>query len=205
MADVVKAEGLVIAYNKDGNIYPIACSRNATLSVNRDFYTLAAKTSGKFKEFIAGRRTFTISGNGLLKLAESNMQPFALFDLFGSSDVTYTGYLDIIDNQNNFAVYKFDCIFQDVSLESSSGTNFATYSYTLQGTGPFTAVSTTSTQTVTGGQVTAQNPATQKLVAVGIGGKWYYNYTVTGTSPNFVINIGSSFNGQTAVMAYFPV
>lgn len=205
MADVVKAEGLVIAYNKDGNIYPIACSRNATLSVTRDFYTLAAKTSGKFKEFIAGRRTFTISGSGLLKMAESYMQPFALFDLFGSTDVTYTGYLDIIDNQNNFAVYKFNCIFQDVSLESTSGTNFASYNYTLQGTGPFTAVSTTSTQTVTSGQVTAQDPAVQKLVAVGIGGKWYYNYTVTGTSPNFVINIGSAFNGQTAVMAYFPV
>jgi len=203
MADVVKAEGLVITYSKSGQVYPIACSRNATLSVSRDFYTLAAKTSGKFKEFLPGRRTFTISGNGLLKLSESFMHGFTLFDLFQTNDTTYTAYLEIIDNQNNFYVYKFNCIFQDVSLESSSGTQFATYNYTIQGTGGFTAVSQYSTQTVTSGQVTALDPDVYRLVGVGIGGKWYFNYTVTGTSPNFVINIGSAFNGQTANMVYF--
>lgn len=203
MADVVKAEGLVITYTKNGQVYPLACTKNATLSINRDFYTLAAKTSGKFKEFIAGRRTFTISGNGLLKLTGTYMHGFDIFDLFGSNDTTYTAYLEIIDNQNTFQVYKFNCIFQDVSLESSSGTNFATYSYTIQGTGAFTSVSQYSSQTVTSGQVTALDPAIYRLVGVGIGGKWYYNYSVSGTSPNFVINIGSSFNGQTANMVYF--
>lgn len=203
MADVVKAEGLVITYTKNGQVYPLACTKNATLSINRDFYTLAAKTSGKFKEFIAGRRTFMISGNGLLKLTGTYMHGFDIFDLFGSNDTTYTAYLEIIDNQNTFQVYKFNCIFQDVSLESSTGTNFATYSYTIQGTGAFTSVSQYSSQTVTSGQVTALDPAIYRLVGVGIGGKWYYNYSVTGTSPNFVINIGSSFNGQIANMVYF--
>lgn len=205
MADVVKAEGLVIAYQRSGNVYPLACTKNATLSINREFLQLASKTSGKFREVIPYKRSFSISGTGLLKLSGTYMQDFNMFDLFGSSDVLYTAYLDIIDNQNNFQVYKFQCYFSDISLESTSGSNFATYSYTLQGTGAFTSITTYSSQTVTSGQVTANDPDVYKLVAVGIGGKWYYNYTVSGTSPNFYINIGTQFNGQTATMAYFSI
>jgi hypothetical protein len=205
MADVVKAEGLVIALTKDGNVYPLACTKDATLSVNRELLALAPKTDGKFKEFLPYKRQFTISGNGLLKLDQSYMHGFGVFDLFDTSDTLYTAYLDIIDNQNNFKVYKFSCYFTDVSLESSNGTQFSSYSYTLQGSGPFTLASVTSQQTVTSGQVTAQDPAVNKLVAVGIGGKWYYNYAVTGTTPNFIINIGTSFNGQTATMVYFAI
>lgn len=203
MADVVKAEGLVITYTKNGKVYPLACTKNATLSISREFLQLAPKTDGKFREVIPYKRSYTISGTGLLKLVGTYMQDFNMFDLFGSSDTLYTCYLEIIDNQNNFQVYKFQCYFSDISLESTSGTNFATYSYTLQGTGPFTAVTQYSSQTVSSGQVTASDPDVYRLVGVGIDGKWYFNYTVEGTSPNFYINIGTSFNGKTAVMAYF--
>jgi hypothetical protein len=205
MADVVKAEGLVITLTKSGNVYPLACTKNATLSISRDYFTLASKTLGKFKEFIPAKKTFTISGTGLLKLTESFMHGFQIFDLFGSSDTMYTAYLDIIDAQNNFYVYKFNCYFTDISLESTSGTNFATYSYTLQGTGGFTIASVYASPTVTSGQVTANDPDAYKLVAVGIDGKWYYNYTVEGTSPNFYINIGTQFNGKTANLVYFAI
>ena len=205
MADVVKAEGLVITLTKSGNVYPLACTRNATLSVTREMLALAPKTDGKFREFIPYKRQFTVTGNGLLKLSQSYMHGFQIFDLFGSSDTKYTAYLDIIDTSNNFYVYKFECYFTDISLDSTSGTEFATYNYTLQGTGGFTAVSQYASPTVTSGQVTALDPNVYKLVAVGIEGKWYYNYSVEGTSPNFYINIGTQFNGKTANLVYFAI
>lgn len=205
MADVVKAEGLVITLTKSGNVYPLACTRNASLSINRDFISLAPKTDGKYRDYLANRRSFTISGSGLLKLSESYMHGFQAFDLFGSSDTLYTAYLDIIDKQNNFYVYKFQCYFSDISLESTSGQELSSYSYTLQGTGPLTAASQYASPTVSSGQVTAYDPDVYKLVAVGIEGKWYYNYTVAGTSPNFYINIGTQFNGKTANLVYFAI
>ena len=168
MADVVKAEGLVITLTKSGNVYPIACTRNATLSISRDFLQLAPKTDGKFRDFLPYRKQFTISGSGLLKLSESFMHGFQIFDLFGTTDTLYTGYLDIIDKQNNFYVYKFQCYFSEVSLESTSGQELATYNYTLQGTGPLTSASVYASPTVVSGQVTANNPDVYKLSLIHI-------------------------------------
>ena len=205
MADVVKAEGLVITFTKNGNVYPLACTKDATLSVSRDFLELAPRSNGIFREYLPNRRTFTVSGSGLLKLSQSYMHGFQIFDLFGSSDTMYTAYLDIIDAQNNFYVYRFNCYFTDISLASTSGTNFATYNYTVQGTGDFTIASQYASPTVVSGQVTANDPDTYKLVAVGIEGKWYYNYSVQGTSPNFYINIGTEFNGKTANIVYYSI
>lgn len=43
MADPVKAEGLVIAYTVGSTIYPLACAKDATLSIASDMLELAPK------------------------------------------------------------------------------------------------------------------------------------------------------------------
>jgi len=202
MADVVKAEGLVIAYTLNDDVYPLACAKNASLTVSRDFLELAPKTNGLYREYIPARRNFTISGSGLMKLAQDYMHPFAFFEeFFTGTDVKYTAYLDIIDAQNNYRVYEFDCYIQDLTLDSTVGSN-VTYSYNIQGSGNFRELTIVDTYTVSGGTIPARNPATHKLVAVGYGGKWYYNYTVTGS---FVITLGASLNGTSVVAAYIAL
>jgi hypothetical protein len=202
MADVVKAEGLVIAYTFENNVYPLACAKNSSLNISRDFLELAPKTNGLYREFIPARRNFTISGSGLVKMAQAFMQPFEFFEeFFTGSDVKYTAYLDIIDAQNNYRVFEFDCYIQDLTLDSTIGAN-ATYSYNIQGSGNFTELTVVDTYTVTSGTIPARNPATHKLVAVGYGGKWYYNYTVTGS---FVITLGSALNGTSVIAAYIAL
>jgi hypothetical protein len=202
MADVVKAEGLVIAYTLDGDVYPLACAKNSSLTISRDFLELAPKTNGLYREFIPARRNFTISGSGLMKLAQSFMQPFAFFEeFFTGSDTKFTAYLDIIDAQNNYRVFSFDCYIQDLTLDSTVGTN-VTYSYNIQGSGAFTELTVVDTYTVASGTITARDPADFKLVAVGYGGKWYYNYTVTGS---FVISLGTALNGTSVVAAYIAL
>lgn len=202
MADVVKAEGLVIAYTLNDDVYPLACAKNASLTVSRDFLELAPKINGLYREYIPARRNFTISGSGLMKLAQDYMHPFAFFEeFFTGTDVKYTAYLDIIDAQNNYRVYEFDCYIQDLTLDSTVGSN-VTYSYNIQGSGNFTELTIVDTYTVSGGTIPARNPSTHKLVAVGYGGKWYYNYTVTGS---FVITLGAALNGTSVVAAYIAL
>lgn len=200
MADAVKAEGLVLALtNESGGVYPFACAKDANLTITSEPIELAPKVNSAYRQYIKGRKTYTISGSGLVKLVESNMQPVTFFEPFiESTDITYVGYLDIIDNQNNYKVYQFNCVITSLSIDLNVG-NFGQYSYTLQGTGPFTEITSVDTYTVSGGTITARDPLTYKLVAVGYGGKWYYNYTI---SAGPVINLGSSLNGTSVTAVY---
>lgn len=200
MADAVRAEGLVLALtNESGGVYPFACAKDANLTITSEPIELAPKVNSAYRQYIKGRKTYTISGSGLVKLVESNMQPITFFEPFiESTDVTYIGYLDIIDQQNNYKIFKFNCIITSLSIDSNVG-NFGQYSYTLQGTGPFTEITSVDTYTVAGGTITARATTSWKLVAVGYGGKWYYNYTV---SAGPVINLGSSLNGTTVMAVY---
>ena len=203
MADIVKTEGLVLAItDSSGNVYPFACANNSSISITKDLIELAPKTNTNYREYINGRQTATISGSGLVKIVQSNMQPITFFDSFiEATDTSYIGYLDLIDPQNNYKLYKFSCILQSLTLDSSySGT--PTYNFTLQVTGTFTELTVVDTYTVTAGTITARSTATHKLVAVGYGGKWYYNYNV---SAGPVINLGSSLNGTSVVAAYIAI
>ena len=207
MAEVVTSEGLVIAATDlSGNVYPFACTKNATLSISSDFLELAAKTNGIFREYIKGKQSFTVSGSGLIKMSQSYLQPITFFDSFiEGSDTSFICYLDIIDKSGNYKVYKLSCFVQSLTLESTTSQN-STYSFTLQGTGPMTEITVVDSYVVSSGKITARNTATHKLVAVGIAGVWYYNYTVTNEGGGvFTITIGTSFNGQTVKAAYLTL
>ena len=207
MADVLKAEGLVLtATYSNGDVFPFACAKNSSINVSRDFIELAPKTSGYFREYIIGRTGFTVSGNGLIKLIQSYMNAFAFFDQFIlNQDTTFKAYLDMIDNQNNYKVYKFDAIMQDLTLDSTIG-EIPTYSYTLQGTGPIELINVVDQYTVASGVITGRNPANFKLTAVGYQGKWYFNYTVTEPSAGvFVISLGAGLNGVVVTASYLAL
>lgn len=203
MADAVKAEGLVIAYtDSSGNVYPLACAKDASLQVTRDLLELAPKTNNTFRRFIPSKRSFTISGSGLIKLVGTTQHGLDFFDdMFTTIDTNYVAYLDIIDAQNNYKVYQFNCYISNLTLDSTVN-NFANYSFTLQGNGAFTEITEVDTATVTSGTVPGRSTTSWKLVAVGYGGKWYYNYSV---SAGPVINLGTSLNGVSVVAAYIAI
>ena len=206
MAEVVTAQGLVLAFtNASGGVYPFACTKDAQISITRDFLELAPRTNGIFREYLQNRTSFNISGSGLVKMVQSNLQPITFFDNFiEGSDQEFVGYLDMIDASGNYKVYQFNCIIQDLSLNSTTSQN-AGYSFTLQGTGPLTEITEVDSYTVSSGSIAGRDTATYKLVAVGIEGVWYYNYTVTGTTPTFSINIGTSYNGKVVKAVYIAL
>ena len=201
MADPVKAEGLVIAYTVGSTIYPLACTKDATMTIASDMLELAPKTNNTHRQFIPTKRAFTISGSGLVKIVGTNQHGIDFFeDLLTTTNTKYTAYLDIIDPQNNYRVYQFQCYVQSVDY-SSTVNNFAQYNYTLQGTGGFTELTVVDTYTVSSGTIPGRSTSTHKLVAIGYGGKWYYNYSVVSTT----ITLGTALNGTSVVAAYITI
>jgi len=207
MADVLKAEGLVLAVTySNGDVFPFACAKNSSINVSRDFIELAPKSNGYFREYLIGRTGFTISGSGLVKLAQSYMQPFYFFDEFMLNiDTTFKAYLDFIDNQNNYKVYKFDCIMQDLTIDSTIEA-FPTYNYTLQGTGPIELINIVDQEVVASGTIDGRDPALYKLTAVGYNGQWYFNYVVTEPSVGvYEIDLGIDLDGVTVTASYLAL
>jgi predicted secreted protein len=207
MAEAVKAEGLVIAVtNSSGGVYPFACAKDSTITISRDVIELAPKTNNIYREYIKGRQSFTISGSGLVKLAESNMQPITFFDdYFDGTDSEVVCYLDMIDTSNNYRVYQFNAIITELALASNVGA-IGQYNYSMQGSGPFTELTVVDTYSVSSGKITARSTSTHKLVAVGFGGKWYYNYTVTDEGGGvFTITIGTAYNGVSVKAVYIAL
>jgi hypothetical protein len=59
---------------------------------------------------------------------------------------------------------------------------------------------------VSSGKITARSTASWKLVAVGIEGSWYYNYSVTNEGGGvFSISFGTAYNGKSVKAAYIPI
>lgn len=210
MADVIKAEGLVLAaMDASNNVYPFACATNSNITINSETIELAPKTNTTYRSYLSGRQTFTVSGSGLAKLVESNMQGVNFFDNFiTGTNTKFKCFLDLIDNQNNYQSYEFECFITSLSLDSTYG-SFTTYNYTLQGTGAIIDTLIRDQDVVASGKVTApagsEPGGVYKLVAVGYGGKWYFNYTVTLDGATPVINLGSGLNGTTVTHCYTAI
>lgn len=210
MADTLKAEGLVIAaMDSSGNAYPFACATNSSISISGETLEIATISNNSYRSFIGGRQSFTVSGSGLAKMTETSMNGINFFDNFiTGTNTKFKCYLDLIDNQNNYQSYEFYVIITSLSLDSTYGA-FPTYSYTLQGASPISDTLTRLQTTVASGKINAldgsQTGGIYKLVAVGYGGKWYFNYTVTLDGGVAVIVLGSALNGTVVTHAYTTI
>jgi len=215
MAYNITAEGLVMTLTSGGNTYPIACAKDVSINLNRSFLELAPKTNEVFREFLPERVTGTITGNALVLLEGSYSHPTTVLfnDMYDTTPTLFTITFDILDNKTsapNYIAYETTAYLQDITMNSATGQN-PSYSFTLQISGPIvpsTSITTTlgAQQTLASGKVTAQNPASWTLFAVGINGKWYYNYTVTTTSPGvYEILIPGVANGTKISILYKKV
>lgn len=210
MADTLKAEGLVIAaMDSSGNVYPFACATNSIIEFSADTIEISTISNSTYRSFINGRQSFTVSGSGLAKMTETSMNGINFFDNFITGNNTkFKCFLDLIDNQNNYQSYEFYVIITSLSLDSTYG-SFPRYSYTLQGASPITDTLTRLQNTVASGKITAlggsEPGGIYKLVAVGYGGKWYFNYTVTLDGGVAVIVLGSALNGTVVTHAYTAI
>jgi hypothetical protein len=191
------------------NVYPFACATNSSITISGETLEIATISNNSFRSFVSGRQSFTVSGSGLAKMTETSMNGINFFDNFiTGTNTKFKCFLDLIDNQNNYQSYEFYVIITSLTLDSTYG-SFPTYSYTLQGASPITDTLIRDQDVVASGKVTAaagsEPGGIYKLVAVGYGGKWYFNYTVTLDGATPIINLGSALNGTTVTHAYTAI
>ena len=140
MADVLTSGGLVLYVSDGTNMYPFACTKTSSLVINRDMIELAPKTNGTFREYLKGRMTYTLTGDGLIKISQSGMHPLPFFDDFiTGTDTLYNGRFDMIDPQGNYLKYSFSCYIQNLTLSRTYGST-PSYAFVLQGVGPLVAI-----------------------------------------------------------------
>ena len=192
-----------MAINDGTNIYPFACAKNSTMTISSDMLELAPKTNSVFREFIPNRKTFTISGSGLCKLVETTKQSLTFFnDFITGVDTKYVAYLDLIDSSNNYKSYEFSCYITSLSIDSTYGSN-TSYNFELQGTSEILSLTESDTYIVASGKITGRDSTLYKLVAIGYGGAWYYNYVVTNPSAGvYEIIMGTALNGVSVKAVY---
>jgi hypothetical protein len=128
---VVQANGLVLYVVLGSGYYPIACTRDVTISTETEMIETAPKENGIWRAYAPGRITGTISGNGLV-----NIQPGAgyysalnVWD-YQFSQETVLVKADISDGTDTY-IYECQCLVQSVQLTGSAA-NPMGFSYTLQ-------------------------------------------------------------------------
>lgn len=213
MAYNITAEGLVMTLTYGGNTYPVACAKDVSINLNRSFLELAPKTNEVFREYYPERVSGTITGNALVLLEGSYAHPMTVLfqDMYDINPTLFTVTFDVLDNKTsapNYIAYETTAWLQDITMNSATGQN-PSYSFTLQISGPVIPSNlgggtlSTDQQTLASGKITALNPATTTLFAIGINGKWYYNYTVTTPSAGvYEILIPGVANGTKITALY---
>jgi predicted secreted protein len=160
MADAVKGKDVVFYAKLGANYYPFACAKEVTISQTTDKLELAPYTTGKWRSYIYGRTSGTITGNGVVKVvADANR--YGIFDLIDyqlQHQIILTRYTTT-DPQGNFKTYEVPCLIDEVTFTGTVG-QLATYSFTL---------------TMSGDPEFNQTPITQPLTDVD-----FWDYTATG-------------------------
>jgi len=198
-----------------GNTYPIACAKDVSISLSRSFLELASYNNEVFREYLPERVTGTITGNALVLLEGDYSHPMTVLfqDMYDTTPTLFTITFDVLDNKTsapNYIAYETTAYLQDITMNSATGQN-PSYSFTLQISGavvPSTSGTTTLAQqaTLASNKVTAQNPASWKLFAIGFNGKWYYSYVVTNPSAGvYEILIPGVTNGTKISILYKSV
>ena len=206
MADPVRGENVVFYAKLGTSYYPFACAKEVTITQTTDKIELAPYTTGKWRSFIYGRTSGTITGSGIVKIDPGNSK-YSIFDLlnFQTDHIIVLTRYTVTDPQSNQKTYDVPCLIDEVTLSGTVG-QFATYSFTLTMSGdpefnqtpindPLTDVDSWD-YTATGGETTISDAS---LIGVdvldirrnGIGLQVITAGTPTGSQVKFISGSGS--------------
>lgn len=131
MADPVKGENVVFYAKLGTSYYPFACAKEVTITQTTDKIELAPYTTGKWRSYIYGRTSGTITGNGIVKI-DAGAGKYSIFDLlnFQTDHIIVLTRYTLTDPQSNQKTYDVPCLIDEVTLSGTVG-QFATYSFTL--------------------------------------------------------------------------
>lgn len=143
MSNLVKGENVTV-FKYDSNILawvPYACARSCSFSIETDTIETSITGSGKYRTFVPRSNASTGSLEGLTQLGTVNNVSIAdLITLQISHEILLMRWEDVADNGQIFT--KELEMFITNTTQTASFDNVATFSVSLQGTGPITLVYT---------------------------------------------------------------
>lgn len=131
MADAVRGDGVIFYAKLGTTYYPFACAKDVTITHTTDKIELAPYTSGKWRSYIYGRTTGTITSSGVVKVVPDSGKNgiFDLLDSLKAHLIVLTKY-SVADPQGNTKTYDVPCLIDDVTMSATIGQT-ATWSFNL--------------------------------------------------------------------------
>ena len=131
MSDVVRGDGVIFYAKLGTTFYPFACSKDVTITHTTDKIELAPYTSGKWRSYIYGRTTGTITSSGVVKVVPDSGKNgiFDLLDSLKEHFIILTKY-SVVDPSGNTKTYEVPCLIDEVTISGTVGAT-ATYTFTL--------------------------------------------------------------------------
>jgi hypothetical protein len=206
MADVVRGDGVIFYAKLGTTYYPFACSKDVTITHTTDKIELAPYTSGKWRSYIYGRTTGTITSSGVVKVLPDSGKNgiFDLLDSLKEHFIILTKY-SVTDPQGNSKTYEVPCLIDEVTISGTVGAT-ATYTFSLTVNGdpsfdqvvvdtPLTDVDSWS-YTATGGETVISDSSILGVDVLdvrrnGIGLEVIYSGTPTGNQVYYNSSAGS--------------
>jgi hypothetical protein len=143
MSELVKGENVtVFKYVASINAWvPYACARSCSFSIETDTIETSITGSGKYRTFVPRSNASTGSLEGLTQLEKiNNLSISDLIQLQVDHEILLMRWEDVSDNGDVFT--KELEMFITNTTQTASFDNVATFSVSLQGTGPITLVYT---------------------------------------------------------------
>ena len=110
-----------------GTYYPIACAKEASITITQDTLELAPKTNHRYKKFIANRISGSITGSGITQFTSTfNIISLSTLQLAGTNVLTK---FEMTENGVT-KTYAVDCIIEEINFSASS-TGFANDTFKL--------------------------------------------------------------------------
>jgi len=139
---VVSPNGIVLYAKVGAGYYPIACSKDVSITTESGSLELAPKTNGIWREYTYERLSGSITGSGLVQVvSDAGLYNVLNIWSYQFSQLPVLCKFQITDDAANVSVYECTCLVESVTI-AGSATAPATFNYTLKINGSFSATTT---------------------------------------------------------------
>ena len=150
---IVQPNGMVLYARLGAGYYPIACTKDISVTTNSGSIETAPKTNGLWRTFEYERLDGSITGSGLINVVP-DAGKYSVLSIWNYqfSQLPVLVKFEIEDADGNLSVYECETIVESVTLSGTSSGSGSSFNYTLKITGP---LSNSSTPTAGGTTVNA--------------------------------------------------
>ena len=141
---VIQPNGIVLYTKLGSGYYPIACSKDVTITTESGTIETAPKSNGLWRTFEYERLTGSITGSGLVQVV-SDSGKYNVLNIWSYqfSQLPVLCKFQMTDDAStpNVSVYECTALVENVSI-TGSATNAGSFTYQLKISGEFTASTT---------------------------------------------------------------